>query len=159
MSLQSDSLSNQNITAYLLTSTYTADASRELTAFVALTEVAGGGDYSIYVTRQLAGAGAAYMLPITTFAVPVAQTAIAFQSGKLNVETGDVLKTYVKGLGADTATPDIVTQWYDLVSAELAKVPKSDSTVSWNVTALAAINAEVTDALNTSAATDGMVLP
>lgn len=33
------------------------------------------------------------------------------------------------------------------IISELAKVPKSDSTVSWNNTALAAINAEVVDAL------------
>jgi hypothetical protein len=35
-------------------------------------------------------------------------------------------------------------------AAELAKVPKSDSNVSWNATALAAINAEVDGALNTA---------
>jgi hypothetical protein len=35
-------------------------------------------------------------------------------------------------------------------SAELAKVPKSDSTVTWNATALASINAEVDTALNTA---------
>jgi hypothetical protein len=35
-------------------------------------------------------------------------------------------------------------------AAELAKVPKSDSNVSWNATALAAINAEVDTALNTA---------
>jgi hypothetical protein len=35
-------------------------------------------------------------------------------------------------------------------AAELAKVPKSDSNVSWNATALGAINAEVDTALNTA---------
>lgn len=35
-------------------------------------------------------------------------------------------------------------------SAELAKVPKSDSNVTWNATALASINAEVDTALNTA---------
>jgi len=34
------------------------------------------------------------------------------------------------------------------LATELAKVPKSDSNVSWNATALAAIQAEATDALN-----------
>ena len=34
-------------------------------------------------------------------------------------------------------------------AAELAKVPKSDSNVTWNATALASVNAEVVDALNT----------
>jgi hypothetical protein len=36
------------------------------------------------------------------------------------------------------------------LATELAKVPKSDDTVSWNSTALAAINAEVDTALNTA---------
>ena len=35
-------------------------------------------------------------------------------------------------------------------AAELAKVPKSDSNVTWNATALASINAEVDTALNTA---------
>jgi hypothetical protein len=35
-------------------------------------------------------------------------------------------------------------------AAELAKVPKSDSNVTWNSTALASINAEVDTALNTA---------
>ena len=38
----------------------------------------------------------------------------------------------------------------DAVLAELAKVPKSDSNVTWNATALASINAEVDGALNTA---------
>ncbi len=45
------------------------------------------------------------------------------------------LQTYV-----DTEVGTLVT--------EMAKVPKSDSTVTWNATALASINAEVVDALN-----------
>jgi hypothetical protein len=35
-------------------------------------------------------------------------------------------------------------------AAELAKVPKSDSNVTWNATALGSINAEVDTALNTA---------
>lgn len=38
----------------------------------------------------------------------------------------------------------------DEIMAELAKIPKSDSNVSWNATALGAINAEVDTALNTA---------
>jgi hypothetical protein len=54
---------------------------------------------------------------------------------------------YVLGtnLNAPVGTVDTVV---DGLATELAKVPKSDSTVSWNATALAAIQGEVTDALN-----------
>lgn len=38
----------------------------------------------------------------------------------------------------------------DEIMAEIAKIPKSDSNVSWNATALGAINAEVDTALNTA---------
>ena len=117
MRLQTATISNQNISAYLLADTYTADADRELTVFVALNQVAGGGDYSVYLTRQLAGAGAAYMVgPITTFTVPAAQTAIAFQSITVEVEDTDVVKVYVKGLAGDTTTPDIITRWFDVTA-------------------------------------------
>jgi hypothetical protein len=45
--------------------------------------------------------------------------------------------------------PIIDTEITTLVT-EVGKIPKSDSTVSWNTTALAAINAEVDTALNTA---------
>jgi hypothetical protein len=48
-------------------------------------------------------------------------------------------------LNAPVATVDTVV---DGIVTELAKVPKSDSTVTWNSTALASIQTECTDALN-----------
>lgn len=53
-------------------------------------------------------------------------------------------------IGASELAADAVTEIQSglATAAELAKVPKSDSTVSWNATALAAINAEVVDAIN-----------
>lgn len=39
-------------------------------------------------------------------------------------------------------------------AAELAKVPKSDGTATWNATALASINAEVADVINTDTTTE-----
>lgn len=54
---------------------------------------------------------------------------------------GYVLGTY---LNAPVGTVDTVV---DGLATELAKVPKSDSTVSWNATALAAIQSECNDAL------------
>lgn len=51
------------------------------------------------------------------------------------------VSVYVAAATADTSRPSDV-------AAELAKVPKSDSTVSWNATALAAILTQVSSALN-----------
>ena len=113
--LETSSLSNQDIHAYLLTHTYTADADRAIFARITLDQVAGGGDYLIYATIKAAGAGSAYMAgPITTFTVPVAQTAICFVSGIIPVNNTDVVKFYVKGLAGDTTTPDIVTRIFEL---------------------------------------------
>lgn len=56
------------------------------------------------------------------------------------------LATNVDAILTDTSTTldDLV----DGLESELAKVPKSDSTVTWNATALASIQQEATDALN-----------
>jgi hypothetical protein len=47
-----------------------------------------------------------------------------------------------------TTLDDLIDSEIATLLTELAKVPKSDSNVSWNATALAAINGEVVDALN-----------
>jgi hypothetical protein len=48
-------------------------------------------------------------------------------------------------LNAPVGTVDTVV---DALATELAKVPKSDGTATWNATALASLQAEATDALN-----------
>lgn len=65
----------------------------------------------------------------------------SFFDGEGYAGTNNIIPTVtnVTNLHASAATAD-----------ELAKVPKSDSNVSWNATALAAINAEVDTALNTA---------
>lgn len=113
--LQTATLSNQTLAAYLLLDTYTADADRAVMVRVVIDQVAGNGDYLIYSTIQQGGAGSAYMVgPITTFTVPSGTTSIGFTSVLLPMESGDVAKVYVKGLAGDTTTPDIITRWYEL---------------------------------------------
>jgi hypothetical protein len=51
---------------------------------------------------------------------------------------------------SDVSTYNRTTDSQEALSEELAKVPKSDSNVSWNATALGAINAEVDTALDTA---------
>jgi len=113
--LQTSTLSNQNISSYLLTDTYTADADRAVMVALHLDQVAGNGDYLAYVTVQKGGAGSAYMFGnITTISVPSGTTAIGWPSIILPLESGDVAKCYVKGLAGDTTTPDILTRWFEL---------------------------------------------
>lgn len=115
--LETDSLSNQNISSALAIGAYTADTDRMIVCDVSLDQVAGGGDYVIYITRQINGAGSAYvLLPKTTCAAASGETAIAMQSGPVTVRSGDVLTVYVDGLAGDTTTPDTVVRWFEMAT-------------------------------------------
>lgn len=61
------------------------------------------------------------------------------------------VKTVVDAILVDTGTTldDLIDTEIASIISELAKVPKSDSNVSWNATALASILTEATTALNT----------
>lgn len=112
--LETDTNANKDISAAVSIGVYTADADRMVVADVSLDQVAGNGDYVIYVTRQINGAGSAYvLLPKTTCAAASGETAIAMQSGLISVRSGDVLTVMVDGLAGDTATPDTVVRWFE----------------------------------------------
>lgn len=126
--LSTSTLNNQNISSYLLVHTYTADADRAIIARIHIDQVVGGGDYCAYATIQSAGAGSHYMEGgVTTFTVPASQTAVGFPSIMLPVNDTDVVKLYVKGLAADTATPDIVTQIFEDAEGALSNASASTS--------------------------------
>lgn len=205
--IATDTKSTQNISSALLTYTYTADADRELLIQINASGLAGDGIYRACVSKQINGTGGVYQSPTTAVALAATVTTAFLPSITLAVESGDVVKTYLQGLAADTSV-GIVTEVFDAstilsgisladdaitaskfdestafpvksadtgstaiarvgadsdtletlsdqidlqaVATELAKVPKSDSTVTWNSTALASINAEVDTALNTA---------
>ena len=86
-------------------------------------------------------------------------TDILADTNELQLEfvDGGRLDLLIDSILADTG--ELQTDWVnggrldmliDAQTAELAKVPKSDSNVTWNATALASINAEVDTALNTA---------
>ena len=111
--LQTSTLSDQNIATALLVATYTATACRGLVISVSLDQIAGNGNYQAYITRQLAGAGAAYQSVITNEAVPSGVTNHLFNSMEIAVDNTDVVKVYILGLAGDTTTPDIITRFYE----------------------------------------------
>ena len=112
--LETDSLSNQNISSALAIGSYTSDGDRAIYVDVCVDAVAGDGDYIMHVTKQIGGAGSAYViLPKTTMTAASGETAISGQSGMIIVRNTDVLKVYLKGLAGDTATPDTTVRWVD----------------------------------------------
>lgn len=113
--IETDSLSNQDIHTALAVGAYTADADRLILVQVFADQVAGDGDYTLYLTHQIAGAGSHYRhLPITTANAASGVTAIAAQSGMIAVRSGDVLTVYLLGLAGDTTTPDTTVRWFEM---------------------------------------------
>jgi hypothetical protein len=113
--LQTSTLSNQNISSALLVGTFTADKEySSLMVQVMLDQVGGNGDYKIYLTHQLGGAGSAYKSGVLTDTLASGETAHKFGSLLIPVNSGDVIKVYVQGLAGDTTTPDIVCEFWDL---------------------------------------------
>ena len=77
--LETDSLSNQDISSALAIGAYTADADRLILVQFFADQVAGNGDYVFYITHQINGAGSHYrLIPITT----AAAASGCFRSGR-----------------------------------------------------------------------------
>ena len=113
--LQTTTNSNKNITSDLLVGTFTA--TREYASMMAVIiadQVAGNGDYIVYLTRQLGGVGTAYKSGVTTVTIDSGVTSLIASTILFPVSSGDVVKCYVKGTAGDTTTPDITCEFWDL---------------------------------------------
>lgn len=79
------------------------------------------------------------------------QLSIVIAAGEMNGDTiWGMIKDDTSGCVPHVFVLNTTAYTLDEIMAEIAKIPKSDSNVSWNATALAAINAEVDGALNTA---------
>lgn len=115
--LETDSLSNQDISSALAIGAYTADADRMILVQFFADQVAGNGDYEFYVTLRVNGAGSSYrLIPITTAAAASGLTAIGGQSGMIAVRSGDVVTVYLDGLAGDNSTPDTTVRWFEMAA-------------------------------------------
>ncbi|MFZ2992512.1 MAG: hypothetical protein WA061_02240 [Microgenomates group bacterium] len=113
--LSSDSLSNQNISSALLVKTFTAGQNYSSLMFqIFLDQIAGGGDYKIYLTHQITGIGSEYKTAVTTDSLAVGETSHKFGSIQIPANNTDVIRIYVQGLTGDTTTPDITVEVWDL---------------------------------------------
>ncbi len=136
--IETDTGSNANIASATAVGAYTATGDKLIMVDVSIDQVAGNGDYVMYVTRQVGGAGSAYViLPKTTMTAASGETAISGQSGWITVRNGDVLTCYVDGLAGDTATPDWSTRWFELAGVTAAAVADAvcDEALSGHTTA------------------------
>lgn len=115
--IETDALSNQDISSALAIGAYTADADRLVLVQFFADQVAGNGDYTFYLVHQINGAGSSYRhIPITTAAAASGVTAIGGQSGMIAVRSGDVLTVYLDGLAGDNSTPDTIVRWFELAA-------------------------------------------
>lgn len=136
--ISTSTLSNQNISSALLVHTFTNTTRlRKIYIDVFANQIAGNGDYVVYVTRQRSGAGSAYEMGArTTVPVPSGVTQQGFPTIALMVGATDVIKVYLTGLAGDTTTPDIITD----VTEEFINADSSGN-VSLTATGLDAITA------------------
>ena len=124
--IETDTASNVDIHAATEIGSYTADADRFIVVQALIDAVAGNGDYVMWVTLQIGGAGSAYVIiPKTTMAAASGETAFGGQSGVIFVRNGDVLKVYVDGLAADTTTPDYITRFSEFAAIQPATAGRS----------------------------------
>jgi len=112
--IETDNLTDQNISTALEIGSYTADGDRSIFAQFFADQIAGGGSYTYYVTLRIAGSGSAYVIsPKTIAIVDGGVTAISGQSGMINVRNTDVVKVYLLGLATDTTTVDTTVRWFE----------------------------------------------
>ena len=114
-------LAAQNIAAPLLIATYTADADRELLLQVLVSGAAGGGAYSVYLTRQLLGVGVAYQSPTVAPVLGAGVAAGYLFSTTVPVQATDVVKIYVQGQAGDTSVATAV-EVFDVSAAGVAAI-------------------------------------
>ena len=141
--IETDTGTNVDISSATAVGSYTSTGDKLVMVDISIDQVAGDGDYVMYVTRQIGGAGSAYViLPKTTMTAAAGETAISAQSGWITVRNGDVLTVYVDGLAGDTSTPDWSTRWFEntdletLINAIKAKTDLMDASAITYVTAI-----------------------
>jgi hypothetical protein len=139
--LQITTITAQDISSALLVATYTATAAKELLINLHLSGLAGGGAYRACLTRQIAGAGAAYQSPTSVVAVSAGVTTAYLATSPMPVNSGDVVKVYAQGLAADTSVAGAV-EVFDVTSASTIAV--SAATASTVATGTASISRNYT---------------
>ncbi len=109
-----------------------------------LTATTGLGNQTANITGNLSGSVGSVTGAVGSVAAG-GIAAVSFAAGAI-----DAAAIATDAIGSDEIAAGAVTKIQSglATAAELAKVPKSDGTTTWNATALASLQAEATDALN-----------
>jgi len=125
--LETDTLSNVDISSFLEVGSYTADINRSsLMMNVLVDNIAGSGNYEVYVTQQRGGIGSEYQSANTVLPAGVV-TSIKFPSIILPILATDIIRIYLKGLGGDVSV-DVISEFWVLDS------PLGVGAITWPIT-------------------------
>lgn len=150
--LESDVLSNQNISSALAIGAYTCTGTVRLVYVRVLADqVAGNGTYTIYATLTKGGTERR-VVPITDAPVATGLSNIAFVSLAIPMDVDDVLTVYLDGLAGDTTTPDTQVDFYE---ADYVRPATADRTLDVDSSGLVALTAAY-DAAKTAASASAL---
>lgn len=125
--LQTDTLTDENISTFQEIGSFTVDVNRSsLMLNVLVDNIAGSGDYEVYVTQQRGGIGSEFQSASTVITAG-AVTSIKIPSIILPALATDIIRIYLKGLAGDIAV-DTISEFWVLDS------PLGAGAISWPIT-------------------------
>jgi len=115
--LETDTNIDIDISTMTIIGSYIADEDSMIIAQIFASQVAGAGNYIFHAGLQIGGIGLNYaMIPKTTAAADVGETAIGAQSSLIAMRNGDILTIYIEGLPGDNTTPDTIVRFFKLAN-------------------------------------------
>lgn len=112
--LISTTFATKNLSSAVPVYTFTAAKAGNLRFYVFLDSVAGNGNYTVYLTRQLLGSGNAYPFePKTVPAIASGETFFAAASLTIDTDNTDVFQIMVLGQAGDTSIGGKIQVWED----------------------------------------------
>ncbi len=114
MILSTDTLTNQNISASLLTGSWTATRGTSVFARLFAASLVGAANYTAFGTLQRAGTSYIYrMLPFTTASADTGVQHICLTTIEIPISNTDIFKTYIVGASTDTASANLITEIWE----------------------------------------------
>lgn len=115
-------ITGQDISSYLLVSSYTSDTTRSILVRCTVNNIMGGDDYTIYASLKEFGTTSEVIIqPINSYYIDSGIDGITFPSMLVPLNTGDIVNIYIQGLSNDRSV-SINTTWFDLSIASASAV-------------------------------------
>ena len=115
-------ITGQDISSYLLVSSYTSDTTRSILVRCTVNNIMGGDDYTIYASLKEFGTTSEVVIqPVNSYYINSGIGGITFPSMLIPLNAGDIVKIYIQGLSNDISA-SINTTWFDLSIASASAV-------------------------------------